>query len=118
MFSRVSSIPANGSVLANRPLRISYFQIETGPLHLKSFKTGMSLFVLKGAKVSLGGSSRSSFPPRFVAKALPFALTLRRRSRIFSCVSENILWFVAHTKPRREKKVVEYCQRQAIAATL
>jgi len=50
--------------------------------------------------------------------ALPFALTLRQRSRIFSCVSENILWFVAHTKPRREKKVVEYCQRQAIAATL
>jgi transcription antitermination factor NusG len=32
-------------------------------------------------------------------------------------VSE-IRWFVAHTKPRREKKVVEYCQRQAIAATL
>lgn len=27
-------------------------------------------------------------------------------------------WFVAHTKPRREKKVVEYCQRQGIAVTL
>jgi transcriptional antiterminator RfaH len=27
-------------------------------------------------------------------------------------------WFVAHTKPRREKKFAEYCQRQAIAATL
>jgi transcription antitermination factor NusG len=27
-------------------------------------------------------------------------------------------WFVAHTKPRREKKVVEYCQRHEIAATL
>ena len=27
-------------------------------------------------------------------------------------------WFVAHTKPRREKKLVEYCQRQGIAATL
>ena len=32
-------------------------------------------------------------------------------------VSE-VLWFVAHTKPRREKKLVEYCQRQCIAATL
>ena len=32
-------------------------------------------------------------------------------------VSE-IRWFVAHTKPRREKKVVEYCKRQEIAATL
>lgn len=30
----------------------------------------------------------------------------------------ELTWFVAHTKPRREKKLVEYCQRQAIAATL
>jgi transcription antitermination factor NusG len=30
----------------------------------------------------------------------------------------DLRWFVAHTKPRREKKLVEYCQRQAIAATL
>jgi len=29
-----------------------------------------------------------------------------------------LLWFVAHTKPRREKKLVEYCQRQGFAATL
>ena len=28
------------------------------------------------------------------------------------------LWFAAHTKPRREKKLVEYCQRQGFAATL
>lgn len=27
-------------------------------------------------------------------------------------------WFVAHTKPRREKKLVEYCARQNIAAKL
>jgi transcription antitermination factor NusG len=33
------------------------------------------------------------------------------------CVSAK-LWFVAHTKPRREKKLVEYCQRQGFAATL
>jgi len=32
-------------------------------------------------------------------------------------VSET-LWFVAHTKPRREKKLVEYCQRHGFAATL
>ncbi len=32
-------------------------------------------------------------------------------------VSE-LLWFVAHTKPRREKKLVEYCERQGFAATL
>ena len=29
-----------------------------------------------------------------------------------------MFWFVAHTKPRREKKLVEHCQRQDIAATL
>ena len=27
-------------------------------------------------------------------------------------------WFVAHTKPRREKKLAQHCQRQGIAATL
>jgi transcription antitermination factor NusG len=27
-------------------------------------------------------------------------------------------WFVAHTRPRREKKLVDYCLRQGIAATL
>jgi transcriptional antiterminator RfaH len=30
----------------------------------------------------------------------------------------ELQWFVAHTKPRREKKLVEYCMRQNIAATL
>lgn len=30
----------------------------------------------------------------------------------------ELLWFVAHTKPRREKKLVEFCERQGIAATL
>ena len=27
-------------------------------------------------------------------------------------------WFVAHVKPRREKKLVEYCIRQSVAVTL
>jgi transcription antitermination factor NusG len=27
-------------------------------------------------------------------------------------------WFVAHTKPRREKKLVDFCQRQEIVSTL
>lgn len=30
----------------------------------------------------------------------------------------ELRWFVAHTKPRREKKLVEYCLRQGFAATL
>jgi transcription antitermination factor NusG len=30
----------------------------------------------------------------------------------------ELRWFVAHTKPRREKKLVEYCRRQNFAATL
>jgi transcription antitermination factor NusG len=30
----------------------------------------------------------------------------------------EIRWFVAHTKPRREKKLVEHCTRQGIAVTL
>jgi transcription antitermination factor NusG len=32
-------------------------------------------------------------------------------------VSE-LRWFVAHTRPRREKKLVEYCTKQGIATTL
>ena len=30
----------------------------------------------------------------------------------------ELRWFVAHTKPRREKKLAGYCQRQGIAVTL
>jgi transcription antitermination factor NusG len=30
----------------------------------------------------------------------------------------EICWFVAHVKPRREKKLVEFCTRQSIGATL
>jgi transcription antitermination factor NusG len=30
----------------------------------------------------------------------------------------ELRWFVAHTRPRREKRVVEHCRRQQIAATL
>lgn len=30
----------------------------------------------------------------------------------------ELRWFVAHTKPRREKKVVEHCRRHQIATTL
>ena len=30
----------------------------------------------------------------------------------------ELRWFVAHTKPRREKKLAEYCRRQGIAVTL
>ncbi len=30
----------------------------------------------------------------------------------------DLLWFVAHTRPRREKKLVEYCTRQGFATTL
>jgi len=31
---------------------------------------------------------------------------------------QDLCWFVAHTRPRREKKLVEYCARLRIAATL
>ena len=30
----------------------------------------------------------------------------------------QVLWFVAHTRPRCEKKLAEYCAREHIAATL
>jgi transcription antitermination factor NusG len=30
----------------------------------------------------------------------------------------NLAWFVAHTRPRREKKLREFCETEGIAATL
>lgn len=36
----------------------------------------------------------------------------------FSLVSMQSEWFVAHTKPRCEKKLAEYCQRQGLPHTL
>jgi transcription antitermination factor NusG len=45
------------------------------------------------------------------------ALTSRSTSTILGAMS-TLRWFVAHTKPRREKKVVEHCKRHGIAATL
>jgi transcription antitermination factor NusG len=45
------------------------------------------------------------------------ALTPKPYSEILHSVSE-LPWFVAHTRPRREKKLVEYCLREGIAATL
>jgi len=44
-------------------------------------------------------------------------LTSGAGSRMIRRVSE-LRWFVAHTKPRREKKLAGYCRRQGIAATL
>ena len=29
-----------------------------------------------------------------------------------------VIWFVAHTRPRREKKLAEYCEREGLAVTL
>src|SRR4051812_27613285 len=30
----------------------------------------------------------------------------------------DLLWYVAHTRPRREKKLAEYCERQGFKVTL
>lgn len=44
-------------------------------------------------------------------------LTLADGFRILVAVSE-LRWFVAHTRPRREKKLVDYCLRQSLPSTL
>ena len=35
-----------------------------------------------------------------------------------AAVSNSIVWFVAHTRPRCEKKVAQYCEELGIATTL
>ena len=32
--------------------------------------------------------------------------------------SDPLLWYVAHTRPRREKKLAEYCEREGFRVTL
>jgi len=32
--------------------------------------------------------------------------------------TSRLPWFVAHTKPRREKKLADYCQREGFAVTM
>lgn len=46
-----------------------------------------------------------------------FGLTFLSLCQSLALVSA-LRWFVAHTKPRREKKLARHCQRQGIAATL
>src|SRR5436309_9891554 len=33
-------------------------------------------------------------------------------------VNSTLAWYVAHTRPRREKKLAEYCQREGFLVTL
>jgi transcription antitermination factor NusG len=35
-----------------------------------------------------------------------------------TALTSDLAWFVAHTRPRREKKLQEYCEREGVAATL
>lgn len=44
-------------------------------------------------------------------------LTSERIPAPSSCVTET-LWFVAHTKPRCEKKFAQHCQRERVSTTL
>jgi transcriptional antiterminator RfaH len=44
-------------------------------------------------------------------------LTTRGPANMLMCMSD-LLWFVAHTRPRCEKKLVQYCERAALATTL
>jgi transcription termination factor NusG len=37
---------------------------------------------------------------------------------IRECPGEELSWFVAHTRPRCEKKLLQYCNREDIRATL
>ena len=59
--------------------------------------------------------------PRILIRAclavFSLGLTAARCFRMLGRMDET-RWFVAHTKPRREKKLVEYCKRQSLAATL
>jgi transcription antitermination factor NusG len=40
----------------------------------------------------------------------------RRANRL--CSVSDLSWFVAHTRPRREKKLLQYCEREGLSASL
>jgi transcription antitermination factor NusG len=46
-----------------------------------------------------------------------FGLDTRRRANKLVGVSQ-LLWYVAHTRPRCEKKLLQYCEREKLDATL
>jgi transcription antitermination factor NusG len=63
----------------------------------------------------LRANGKSGFPAGRVSFALPIDIRagLSNAPRV-----SDLIWFVAHTKPRREKKLVGFCERQQFAVTL
>lgn len=47
----------------------------------------------------------------------PPELDTSRAANMLMPVSQ-LLWYVAHTRPRREKKLLQYCEREALTARL
>lgn len=37
---------------------------------------------------------------------------------MINCTVSDLIWFVAHTRPRCEKKLVEHCEREGLSSTL
>ena len=58
-----------------------------------------------------------SILPLVLVLLLTFHLTALAPLPILALVS-SLAWFVAHTKPRREKKLLEFCTRHGFDATL
>src|SRR4051812_9179676 len=88
----------------------------------KFFKTWL---VPKPAKVELGKTllvlANWLVPGHHpLSPGLPLPLDVFDSAGRFpnSCPVSELPWFVAHTKPRREKKLVEFCERQGFAVTL
>ena len=60
-----------------------------------------------------GGQKQINFAPR----ARPPRLDTGRRANKLMGVSQ-LLWYVAHTRPRCEKKLLQFCEREKLAASL
>ena len=59
----------------------------------------------------------SALGPRTFSRFSQLQVDIQAGTSNLLAMSE-VRWFVAHTRPRREKKLVEHCRRDGIAATL
>jgi len=50
--------------------------------------------------------------------SLPCGSSFASYQAVKMTTTETLLWYVAHTRPRREKKLAEYCEREGCQVTL
>jgi transcriptional antiterminator RfaH len=92
-----------GKPLKNKTLRVCLALVGAGRLKCQRFFTIKKLLP-EGVNANLLSSSKRNLDSHCGV------------NRLWSV--SNVCWFVAHTRPRCEKKLAQFCQREGLSATL